>query len=291
MKTLVKVLCGAFLMIFTSEYSFSQQNVLGEGKPDGFYNDIHNPHRRVVPFAQVREADAMWQKRVWRLIDVREKINLQLYYPTSPTATRKSLWDVLNVKLQAGEIKAYSFNIIDMDDSWSLELTQKEIKGSVFSIDTNATDENGNHKAGGDTTKITSESIKDYELKEDWLFDKERSILDCRILGLCPRRAKINENTHAEDPSAAPVAMFWLYFPDLRGFLQTQPVFNTHNDAERRTLDDILMKRQFSSHIIQESNVYDRSIAAYYTNGLDALLEGERIHKDIAGIEHDMWQY
>jgi len=31
--------------------------------------------RRVLPYEPIREADILWEKRIWRVIDVREKIN------------------------------------------------------------------------------------------------------------------------------------------------------------------------------------------------------------------------
>jgi len=68
------------------------------------------------------------------------------------------------------------------------------------------------------------------------------------------------------------------------------PVFNTRNDAEWRTFDDIFYKRQFASYIVQESNVFNRSIDQYYKS-VDALLESDKIHDKIEGIENDMWQY
>lgn len=41
----------------------------------------NTPTRRVVPYTHVREADVMWHRRIWREIDLREKINHPLYYP------------------------------------------------------------------------------------------------------------------------------------------------------------------------------------------------------------------
>ena len=51
---------------------------------DDIYEPDHIPNRKPIPYAYLREADAMYKKRVWRVIDLREKINLNLYYPTSP---------------------------------------------------------------------------------------------------------------------------------------------------------------------------------------------------------------
>ncbi len=63
-----------------------------------------------------------------------------------------------------------------------------------------------------------------------------------------------------------------------------------HNDAERRTLDDIFWKRMFSSYVRKESNVYDRSIGDY-TSGMNALFESERVKDDIFKYEHDLWHF
>jgi len=127
-------------------------------------------------------------------------------------------------------------------------------------------------------------------IKEVWDFEKQRSVLDQRILFICPRIVSINKNTHQEDPNVGPTSLFWVYMPTLRPLLAKTPVFNPQNDAEWRTFDDIFWKRQFSSFIFQQGNVFNRTIASYL-KGLDALLESDKIHDKIAGIEHDMWSY
>ena len=74
----------------------------------------NTPTRRVVPYTHVREADVMWHKRVWREIDLREKINHPLYYPIDPIADRKSLFDVIKHAVTVEKtLKAYDANIDD----------------------------------------------------------------------------------------------------------------------------------------------------------------------------------
>ena len=85
--------------------------------------------------------------------------------------------------------------------------------------------------------------------------------------------------------------MFWVYFPEARNYLINAEVFNlVKNDAERRTYDDIFMKRMFSSTIVKESTVYDRNVSDFMV-GLDALLEAERIKEELFNFEHDLWEY
>ena len=51
------------------------------GVLDGVYVKEHIPTKKVVPYEYVREADVTWSKRVWSVIDLREKFNHPLYYP------------------------------------------------------------------------------------------------------------------------------------------------------------------------------------------------------------------
>ena len=73
--------------------------------------------------------------------------------------------------------------------------------------------------------------------------------------------------------------------------LSKAEVFNHRkNDAARFTYDDIFHKRFFSSRIVKESNKYDRKISEY-KEGIDALLEAEKIKEEIFNLEHDLWEY
>ena len=134
---------------------------------------------------------------------------------------------------------------------------------------------------------ITSANVWKYWVKEDWFYDKQRSVMDVRIIGLCPLVEKI---TDGGDHTGGDKPLFWIYFPEARPVFATSEVYMRHNDAERRTLDDVFWKRMFSSYIRKESNVYDRGIYDYKV-GLDMQLESERVKKDIFMFEHDLWHF
>ena len=57
------------------------QSVLDDKVQDGVVKREHIMNRKPIPYAPVREADVMWKRRIWRVIDLREKINLPLYFP------------------------------------------------------------------------------------------------------------------------------------------------------------------------------------------------------------------
>ena len=43
---------------------------------DGAYQKVVTKEKEVIPYDFIREADVFWSKRIWRSIDVREKMNL-----------------------------------------------------------------------------------------------------------------------------------------------------------------------------------------------------------------------
>lgn len=247
----------------------------------------NTPTRRVVPYTHVREADVMWHRRVWRQIDLREKINHPLYYPVVPIEDRKSLYDVIRVGLEEGTLTAYS----DVDDEFTVPFTKAEVEGQMgYTAIEEQYDEYGDVKEGfADTVieKYTSQDVVAYRLKEDWFFDNERSIMDVRIIGLCPVRNEFDRETQVFKGS---VQMFWIYFPEARYVFANYDVFNRQNDAERRTFEDIFWKRMFNSYAYKRSNVHDRNNRDFLKN-IDLLLEAERIKDDIFKMEHDLWHF
>jgi gliding motility associated protien GldN len=84
--------------------------------------------------------------------------------------------------------------------------------------------------------------------------------------------------------------LFWLYYPECRYIFNNFDVFNSHNNSQQMTFDQLFQLRRFTSYIIKEDNVYDRGIDSY-AKGIDALLESEKIKNDLFIMEHDLWHY
>lgn len=293
MKKIHFFITVVFAAVMTTVVNAQENGVLKPQTPkfrDGVYDKEHVKARRAVPYTSLREADVMWSKRVWRVIDLREKINHPLYYPTSPILDRKSLFDAIkDAILVNGTIIA--FNNPALDDEFKLEMTKSEVEALLVQWDSTNEVEDPNNPGVMIKAPIKNETTTDkvwkYWVKEDWFFDRQRSVLDVRIIGLCPL---VEKKTETGESTGADKALFWIYFPQARPVFAKEEVYMRHNDAERRTMDDLFWKRMFSSYIRKETNVYDRTIGEY-ASGLDALLESERIKADIFNYEHDLWHY
>jgi gliding motility associated protien GldN len=270
------------ILVFFSVTLIAQNKVLD--KP---WIKENTPTRRVVPYTHVREADVMWHRRIWRVIDLREKINHPLYYPIQPIQDRKSLFDVMKEGILEGTITAYS----DADDEFTVQLTKAEAKAKMGRYkETKQYDDFGEEIIGAaDSTyeEYGSIDVVEYRVKEDWFFDRERSIMDVRIIGMAPA---LNIIDQATGESKGKQVLFWVYFPEARYVFANYDVFNRQNDAEKRTYDDIFWKRMFNSYIYKRSNVYDRNNKDYL-KGLDLILESDNIKDDMFNLEHDMWNF
>ena len=256
---------------------------------DGAYIKENVRTKKVVPYPSVREADVLWSKRIWRTIDLREKANFSLYYPIEPIKGRLSLFDVIKQSIMVdGSLTAYSPGPTYQDDEFTSPLSQEEIKGIFVKIDTVMTEDldTGEFIMVPQEKELGSTEITQYRVKEVWYFDKQSSTIQVRVIGIAPMKEVYSE----EGAFMGYQPIFWLYYPECRYVFVNFETFNPQNDAQRISFDDLVSKRMFDSYVIKEDNVYDRMINSY-ASGIDALLESERIKKEIFNWEHDLWSY
>ena len=279
---LIKI--GTLLLVgvlLTAGLSLSAQDLKVLDKP---WVKENTPTRRVIPYTHVREQDVMWHRRIWGEIDLREKINHPLYYPTTKIDDRKSLFDVIKDAVLAGELSSYD----PSDDEFKIKLTPSEAMAKMGDTISVLVEDPETFELVETNTyqEISSVDVVKYHIKEDWFFDRERSIMDVRIMGIAPLVSVLDENGQFKGLKS----LFWIYFPEARYVFANYDVFNRQNDAERRTFEDIFWKRMFNSYIIKRSNVYDRMLIDYKM-GIDRLLEAEQVKEEIFNMEHDVWHF
>lgn len=282
-----KFFIGCFLCLFTLQIAFAQvpREVRTEEDEEEYETPLDDivekriiNERRVLPYDPIREADIFWEKRIWRIIDVREKMNLTFAYPEMPFFT------ILMNAAAEGEITAYGTD----DDKFSYPLEPDEVASMGATVDTIITFDPETYEEQIQVVRndLNPDDIKQFRVKEVWFFDEESSRLDVRILGMAPLRDEYDENGNYKYT----LPLFWIYYPECREILARYQVYNGGNDASPLSWEDLLEMRYFSSFISKESNVYDRKVEDYLS-GVDMLLEAEKIRMEIFNFEHDLWEY
>ncbi|MFA5327525.1 MAG: gliding motility protein GldN [Prolixibacteraceae bacterium] len=257
---------------------------------DGAYKRSDVYSRKPTPLPFVREADVMWRKKIWRIIDLREKMNQPLYFPTKEIEGRNNLVNLLIQGIKDGKLTAYDAK---NDDEFKVPMTFEQVKEAfgattrtrkVRNVDT------GELEDRSVVGEIRSEEVKQFMVKEEWYFDKQTSTMNVRIIGICP----IQEFYRDDDVNQENVQrrqVFWIYFPESRDLLAANEVFNPQNTARNASFDDVFLKRKFNSYIVKEENIYNNREISQYLGSKDAMLESQKIENSIFDYEQNLWEY
>lgn len=250
--------------------------------------------RSPLVYENIREDDAVYRQRLWRELDVHEKMNLPFVYKADGDNGNQRFVVILLNAIKSGEITAFD----PMDDRFTTPMTfgtiAKKLVGEVRreKVQDWVNDPDGSKGLTKDTT-IASEfdmnSVEKFWIKEDVIFDKESSRLHTRILGIAPMKSE--KNTDGSLKYVTP--LFWVYYPELRPMLAKFEAYNGKNYGARMSWEELFESRMFASRIVKSTieNPNDLFIEGYVKDPILRLLEGDNIKEKIFNYEQDLWSY
>ena len=281
----VFVLFGIMIFVLVSFQKEANAQIV-----DGAYKREDISKRKPVPLPSLREADVMWSKKVWRIIDLREKMNQILYFPTKETEGRLNLISLLLRGIEDGHLTAYDART---DDEFKTPINFDQVKemfGATSRIQRVRDPLTGEFVNKDIKGEVRTDDVKQIMIKEEWYFDKQTSTMNVRIIGICP----IQEFYRDEDINQTNVErrqVFWIYYPEARNLLASNAVINPNNTARNLSFDDLFIKRHFNSYVVKESNAFNNRDISEYLSGKEAMLESARIENEIFNYEQDLWEY
>lgn len=258
---------------------------------------------------QHRTEDVVWRRDIYRIIDMRQKQNYQLYFPKEPDdPTYVSLYRLVVSAVQNG-LPVYRRNERILKPSFSPENIiprNKELAflftvgsfGDDFDLEDDDTYilkyDSVNNKFDFNNARYENyirNQLK-YLLYEVIFFDKSTSRMYRKIVALAPLQpdqATGNEENPAEFMRTS--VKFWILYDQLRPYLASHYMIPSQNEAKRVTFEEFFEKRLFSSYIVGEGNIYNRMILDYCFTEKDAKQEQERIEYELLTFEQDLWEY
>lgn len=278
-----KMLLVLFIGFSTMTTALAQAPGFPESKPrprpiDGLVEKTNFQSRPLLAYEELNERDILWEKRIWRVIDTREKMNLTFNYPEMP------FFQILLDGVESGALTAYD----PIDDKFSTPLTNEALLESTTRVDTILVPDPVTFEETYRVieTKLDPNSVKRFRVKEIWYFDSKHSTMKVRILGIAPIQDVFDDKNNFlyERP------LFWVYYPHAREYLAGFEAFNPWNDNGQMSWEDLMEMRFFSSYITKQSNVENKRLEDFL-RGRDLLLESEKIKQEIFNYEQDLWSY
>ena len=263
-----------------------------------------------------RADDIVWSRIVYRVIDLRDKQNNQLYFPIKPNEKYKSLFRVILDASVEGGLKAYDKIDFDIQPKYDNPIPQDSLKNRFVTCDWNTA--NNTPRISSliekdpltNQNKVSSYYYEDYASKqmkfiiqEIIFFNKHYSRMFTKIIGIAPvyvynETNVTNLNMTGINKSGESVWNFlqssvtcWYLFDELRPFLAKQYMVPNGNDTERLTFDEFFSQKLYSSYLLGDSNMFNRMLLQAYNEPDQILKEQKRIETELLNVEQDIWEY
>lgn len=264
-------------------------------RPDNVIERNLVKDRIPLAYEHIREDDAVYRQRLWREIDVHEKMNLPFVYKADDDNGNQRFLSILLNAIKSGEVTAFDAAVDDrFTTPMPLDKIAELLVGKPYTIPVPdwAKDPDGSKGITKDSLvspQYNADVVEKFWIKEDVVFDKESSRMHVRIIGIAPLQTIRN----ADGSFRAVQPIFWVYYPDLRPLLARYEAYNGKNYGARLSWEELFESRMFASRIIKSTldNPYDQFIEAFIKDPILRLLEGDNIKEKIFNYEQDLWSY
>lgn len=263
-----------------------------------------------------RRDDIVWSRIVYRILDMREKQNSQVYFPITPTEKYKSLFRVMLEATVNDTLKPYEKKEFDIQPAWDKEPICKDKLSDYYMIcDWDSVNTKIRKTPLVVNNKITnkpeisqyayadyaSKQLK-YIVQEIVFFNKHYSKMYTKVIAIAPiyiynETNVTNMNVLGQNKTGEGIWNFfqnsvvcWYLYDELRPYLAKQLIIPNGNENQRMTFDDFFSQRLFYSYLLGDSNMFDKMLIQTYSDPVSIRREQQRIEYELMNIEQDIWE-
>lgn len=245
---------------------------------------------------EVQESQVMFKKTIWRRMDLREKQNLPFFSKNSEIS--KFLLQAVEDGLLKPYVTDSCLNLMTDAEFQSKVTVESQGGGGGFGGGFGGFgDESSSQNAGPSTNSIPKDLFDVLYIKEDLIFDRNRSRMYWYIRSISlalPARAGSTwnpagfENIVCHFKYEDVVALF-------RGPYAEKAIwYNSQNQAQHRNYGDALELRLFSAPIIKVSNPNNLDIRQIIGDqggtAFDAVMLQQKMEYDLMEYESELWE-
>ncbi|MBN2766635.1 MAG: gliding motility protein GldN [Paludibacteraceae bacterium] len=321
MKLIKSTIIIAFSLVVTG---LSSQNV-SKGSPQPFFSpngnvaiqtDQMNALADTIAKINHRADDIEWSRIVYRVIDMREKQNNQLYFPVTPNEKYKSLFRLILEATVNGGLKAYEKKDFDIQPRWDASLSTQRLEETFLIADYDTVNMNVRKTnliekdpltnmpviSSYAYTDFASKQTK-FLIQEIVFFNKHYSRMYTKIIGIAPIyiynetnvtnmfMLGLNKSGEGIWNFFQSSVLCWYLFDELRPFLAKQYVIPNGNETQRLTFDEFFAQKLYYSYLLGDGNMLDKMLLQTYNDAESIRREQKRIETELLNVEQDLWEY
>lgn len=245
-----------------------------------------------------RSDDIVWSRIIYKVIDMREKQNYQLYFPTRANEEYKSLFRLMLNAIVDG-VPVYRRNPREIRPSFNDKIIDTDLP-LIFAYDDLRDNDliqvdSVTHiiKIGEDQYQQYIKSQLKFLTQEIVFFDKHYSRMFSKIIAIAP----MNSNNPNNSRSKISMDFFresilcWFSFDELRPYLAKQYVIPSGNETQRLTFDEFFAQKYYSSYLLGDANMFNRTLLETFNDHGKIRKEQKRIETEMLNFELDLWEF
>ena len=298
---------------------------VSKGSPQPFFSangnvaiqtDQMNALADTIAKVNHRADDIEWSRIVYRVIDMREKQNNQLYFPITPNEKYKSLFRLILEATVNGGLKAYEKKDFDIQPRYDLALTNDRLVETFQIADYDSVNNSVRKTALIEKDPMTNMPVissyaypdfaskqTKFLIQEIVFFNKHYSRMYTKIIGIAP--IYIYNETNVTNMFMLGLnktgegiwnffqssVLCWYLFDELRPFLAKQYIIPNGNETQRLTYDEFFAQKLFYSYLLGDGNMLDKMLLQTYNDPESIRREQKRIETELLNVEQDLWEY
>lgn len=287
-RTIDLLVIGILAIFGIPENTQAQNKAASTTEMPGPYSEVSLNKNKIPESIPVKWEDIIWQREVYRTIDLSIGQNAALYYPVEPSGDKMNLFSMIFDIVANGRVTAYEY--LDGKELFTnqyavkfkdilkrFEIPNKEVRDpknantNIYEIE---------------AADIPSSEVTLFYVKEFWYLDKMNTSIKVKTLALCPVLVREDETGETRR-----LPMFWIPFESLKPFIAQIPIAaDSLNSAKRLSIYDYFNQRRYKGDIYKVSNLKNQTIWDYCKTPEAIKSEQVCLEKSLQNIDSTLWE-
>lgn len=258
----------------------------GDNKPQTNAGQVTERMQHFYEQTPTSDADLVWQRDIYRQIDLKKDQNAPLYFPEDVIDGQENLFRLILNLVVNGKIPAYEY--LDgrevFTDQYRIKVDETLDRfGIYYQTAKGSTASNPKYEIA--EADVPTGQVLNYYIIEKWEFDKRSNQTKTRIQAICPIL-----NRYGDYGEEMRYPMFWVKFDQLRPFMAQQYVFlSDDNNLARYSLDDYFTLGMYDGDIVKTKNLRNLSMMQMFPDPDDLRAAQDSIDNRLRNFGGNLW--